>query len=343
MEKIDIYVPNQIGETLVYDAQMFEIFKKDDRAINKNKFLNLLIKGYYVSYTKEVKDATEVIKSVINADKLSDEEIKQITDAIIDKTVLPQVPSRKGKHPTKFSLKPKKDTESIITLILEKIGSTDYISQYFCKMIMRYCEKPFYQRERIIFKEKYEKLNDACIKKKSVSFKVNDIHTVMPYKVVPGREEAFNYLLCAEINPKTGKQETMSYRINRILDESIIDGTTDYYIDDEVKRHLDLMVSYGPQFNINDDEDTIVRLSEDGLDKFSKIYHLRPRPENYPDKSEKVNGYYELRFKCSKNQIFAYFRKFRGDEAIIASPEWLRDDMLAFHKVTYEAYLQQDG
>ena len=53
LEKINIYVPEQIGVILDNDANPFEILKKDGKTINRNKFLSLLILGYQNSYVSE--------------------------------------------------------------------------------------------------------------------------------------------------------------------------------------------------------------------------------------------------------------------------------------------------
>ena len=50
MEKINIYVPENIGAMIESDATMFEVYKKDGRTINKNRFLGMLIIGYYNDY-----------------------------------------------------------------------------------------------------------------------------------------------------------------------------------------------------------------------------------------------------------------------------------------------------
>lgn len=48
----------------------------------------------------------------------------------------------------------------------------------------------------------------SCSAKRSIAFKIiwnqKIIHEVIPYKVVTGPEEMFNYLLCAEYNQEKG-------------------------------------------------------------------------------------------------------------------------------------------
>ena len=153
LEKINVYVPENIGTMLENDATMFEVYKKDGRTINKNRFLGMLITGYYGDYVTEARAAFDSIVSAIDTKKLSVKEKEQIADSILRDVVLPAVPSRKGKNPARLSLKPTKDTEALIEQIMRDLGSEDYISQYFCRMFMSYCDKPFSKREQIIFKD----------------------------------------------------------------------------------------------------------------------------------------------------------------------------------------------
>ena len=336
MEKINIYVPENIGVMLENDAVMFEVYKRDGRTVNRNRFLGMLITGYYGDYITEIRNAYDTIVSSIETAKLSAREKEQIAESILKNYVLPIVPSRKGKNPTRLSLKPTKDTETLIQQIMIDLGEDDYISQYFCKMLMSYCEKPFSKREQIIFKDKYEMLLMACSAKRSLTFKTiwNDkiIHEVIPYKIITGPEEMFNYLLCAETNPFSGEQEAKTYRLNRI--DKINYGRSMESISGTVKHHLDMMMKYGPQYMINDDTESCVRLTDSGVRNFSRIYYGRPVLDRV---DEKEDGHYYY-FKGSKDQVFFYFRRFGYEDAEIVSPEPLRQRMIEFHSKAYAMY-----
>lgn len=60
-EKIDIYIPKRVHQTLKNDAELFEIFKKDKgnkiMEINLNSFVNILIKEFYNTYITEYNDS----------------------------------------------------------------------------------------------------------------------------------------------------------------------------------------------------------------------------------------------------------------------------------------------
>lgn len=341
MEKINVYVPENIGIMLENDAMMFEVYKRDGRTINKNKFLGLLISGYYGDYVTEARTAYDMILASLRANDIHEKKVEQIAECILRDIVLPEVPSRKGKNPARLSLKPTKDNEALIEQIMMNLGGEDYISQYFCRMFMSYCDKPFSKREQIIFKNNYETLQMACGTGKSLTFKTiwnaKNIHEVIPYKVVTGPEEMFNYLLCAELNPITEKQEARTFRLNRI--DRINYGRSMSSIDDSVVHYLDRMLQYGPQYMINDSEESCVRLTDSGVRNFSRIYYGRPKVERV---EEKEDGHYYF-FRCSKDQVFFYFRRFGYEDAEIISPEPLRKKMIDFHSMALSMYQEREG
>lgn len=336
MDKINVYVPDNIGTMLENDAVMFEVYKRDGKTINKNRFLGMLVTGYYDDYVAETRSAYEKILAAIETEKLSVNEKEQIADKILRETVLPTVPSRKGRNPKRLSLKPTKNTEILFEQILLELGGNDYISQYFCRMFMGYCDKPFSKREQIIFKASYEMLMAACATQKSLTFKTiwntNDIHEVIPYKVVTGSEEIFNYLLCAEINRNTGKQEARAYRLNRI--DRLNYGRSMNAIDDTVRQYLDMMIKYGPQYMINEEEEACVRLNPYGIKSFNKIYYGRPQYDRIERKDDQTYLY----FRCSLDQLFLYFKRFEDGSAEVLYPKSLRNRVIKFHEDAIKAY-----
>ena len=335
LEKINIYVPEYVGAILDKDACMFEILKKDGRLINRNRFLSMLIKGYYNAFVTECQNTKDKVVAQILKQGIDRIEGDRIAESIVNNVFLPDVPSRKGKNPSKFSLKPTKKTEGLILNIMNNLPSNDYISQYFCRLFMSYCKKPFYEREQIIFKDNYDLLIDACEKRIPITFftiwNPTKMHTVIPYQLAVGHDEMFNYLLCSEIDRETGKENAMSYRLNRI---SNINPCRAYgHISEETLDYLNKMLRYGPQFMINDEEESCVKLTDAGRRNFSRIYFGRPLEDRI---EERADGYYYY-FKGSKDQLFFYFRRF-GKDAKIIYPDILRERIAVFHKKAYEQY-----
>ena len=336
MEKINIYVPDNVGRILENDASLFEIFKRDGRTVNKNRFLSMLITGFYGQYVQEYKQKYDAIKKEMAGVVKSAEKRDLLADSILKNVILPEVPTRKGKNPKRLSLKPTKDTEGLIIKIMTDLGDSDYISQYFCRLLMSYCDKPLNEREQIIFRDNYELLDEACKSNRPVAFTTiwnkDVVHEVIPYQVVIGQGEMFNYLVCAEQDERSGVQVAKTFRLNRItnLNRSNRMGT----ISDDVKRHLDMMLRYGPQFAINDDEESCVRLTDYGEKAFSRIYYGRPCVDRVEHRED---GHYYY-FMGSKDQIFLYFRRFGFDDAEVIAPESLRQKMISFHRDALSVY-----
>ena len=335
-EKINIYVPENIGDMLEHDARMFEIFKSDGQTINRNRFLSMLLLGYYNSYVNECSEQRKKIMLELDGCLADNSLAYEVADNILKSVILPEVPSRKGKNPTRLSLKPTKETEGLILDMLSEIGADDFISQYFCRLLMSYCEKTFSTREQLVFKDNYEVLLSACENRKPITFTTiwnkQAIHKVIPYKMAVGKEEMFNYLLCAEMNDYTGKQEAKVYRLNRI--SKINNSRSTEQITDEVIEYLDKMLKYAPQYMINADEEICVKLSEAGKRSYNRIYYGRPEYERI---EKKVDGDYYY-FQCSRDQVFFYFRRFNPGHAEIISPESLRKEMIKFYEKSLEVY-----
>ena len=188
---------------------------------------------------------------------------------------------------------------------------------------------------RFDIKENYETIQKACLNKKSISFKTKwnptSIHNVIPYKISSGSEELFNYVLCAEYNELTIKQEAIPYRLSRI--ENIFFTQLECNIDNTVKYNLDKMIEYGPAYPINANEEVCVELTPTGINNYRKIYFGRPK---YEYEKPVENGSL-LFFNCSLEQLFFYFRRF-GKEAKILYPDHFRKRMANFHAKANDLY-----
>lgn len=331
MDKINIYVPKNIGEILCNDAVQFEFYKKDGFTVNKNRFLNQLVKGYYDLYMKEASNAYNSICSILGKYNLDSETIDKIGNEIVKDVIMPELPARKGKNPQKLSLKPTKDTVPLIKHIMDEIGTSDYISQFFCRMLMSYCEKPFSERERILFREFYDFIQNAIVMKQSIRFmtiwNLKTVHDVIPYKIVVGKEEMYNYLLCGEINKKSGKLEAKSYRLNRLC--SLGFGHIREPLSENILHYLKKMCDGAPQFAINSDLISCVRLTKEGCFLFNKIYYGRPNPLERRQEGD----YWLYYFNCSIEQLYQYFKRFDQGQFEVLEPKELALQIKHFHDI----------
>ena len=329
-KKISIFVPEKTAQLLESDARQFEIFKKDMQTVNMNRFLSMLIVGYYNSYTEQYRHTCDQIMEVLQKRGMNHpEDLRASAADIFRSVILPEASKRKGVISRRISLKPTSATEPIL-LYLDNDLNGDSVSQYFCRMLMSYARNPLSIREQIVHKDTYEFLQKACRNKQSISFITNrkheSVHEVLPYALSVGKDELFNYLLCQEQNKESGKYEAATYRLCRIAKARRV--RTISVLSDDVKRHLDKMDLYGAQYAINDDEEACVKLSENGVRLFNRIYFGRPAV-NRIEKDGENSLYF---FDCSRNQLFLYFRRFEAENAIVLYPESLQQQIIEFHR-----------
>ena len=308
-EKIYIYLLPEYASKLEEDARNFEILRAGNK-INMNSFLNMLVKGYYEQFSN-------ADSFLINANHIDD------TIYVKEKRRL-------------VTIRPSKENRSLFSMIVRLHSGHKGVSWYFSKLLMSYCELAMYKREQIIFSDNYKKLKRVTNPqtRSRICFKTKGskrIHEVIPYKITISKEEMFNYLLCSEI--KGGKQVETPFRLTRIDCVDSIPGDT--IINEDVERHLIKMEKYAPQYQINEDIETCVRLTDQGVIDYKKIYF--GRPERILDKDEiKDNGTYYF-FDCSIDQLYLYFRRF-GCEAEIIYPEELKNRIKEFHYKALSVY-----
>ncbi len=330
-EKISIYVPAHIKQQLEDDALQFEIFTKKDQTINMNKFLSQLILNfsdvYMEEYTytyNEIHDRlSKYINNNIDCDVLSTQ--------LLHEVIYPVSTKQKNRTLVAMSLKPTKDTESLIEQIRLDPQINDSLSRYFCRMFTSYCSKSSFERERIIFQDSIQIIQRALSSHyvlSFTSFHVQDkLFRVIPYKLVSNKEHLFNYLLCQD----TESNKPMTFRLNRIVHPRLILDKTS--INDETLTRLKKMEKIGPEYAISNDEEIIVRFTPEGEKTYKMIYFGRPRYTHI----ERYDDYALYHFDCSLAQAFHYFRRFEANAEVL-SPQSLKEQLKTFHFNAYNTY-----
>ncbi len=338
-EKIDIYIPKRVSQTLKNDAELFEIFKKDKgnkiMEINLNSFINILIKEFYNTYISEYNNYYNNIYNEL--DNFGIQNNDKLAKTIINKFIFSSDYKKRGTQSERLSFKAteKSGAQGVLEAIDEVNEIDDSISQYLGRMLIAYSRKPLYERERIIFKSIYDKIIHCCKKKQSFSF-TNSIdgnkHTVMPYSISLGKEELFNYLLCYTYDEKGGIK-TYTYRLSRIT--NIIESNIKIPYSDDVKEQFELIETYGSAYAFNENVEACVLLNKAGISSFRQIYFGRPKVK---DKKETDDGNYRYYFNCSQYQLYLYFRRFNAGEAFVEYPKELQDKIRIFHEKSLYTY-----
>lgn len=325
MDKINIYIPTDVYDLLMYDARSFEIFKKDGNTVNLNKFLNLLILGYQSDYTDKLNEESDKIAEILSEFKLSQSDINYAADKIIREVIAPIPGKKKGTYSQKINLKPVKKTEVYVMNIIDNLNN-DTSSQYFSRMIISYAGLPAYKREQIIFSSNYNDLMENIQKNRCILFSTTSnpdvVHNVRPYCITHSKEEMFNYLLCQEYSEYTHSYEARTYRLTRIQNVTTHYDRTQF--DPDVLRHLKKMQKTAPQYSINSDEPVVVQMDAEGIKQYSRIYYGRP---DYVSKNKLNNDIYEYTFDCSEDQAYLYFRRLDDSNYKIIQPVTLLEKL----------------
>lgn len=332
-ERLDIYVPDEVAKLIRDDGMLFEFFKTDGVSLNQNEFLTKLICGYYSSYVEENSRYLAELQKRISLYVNEEYEQKELAQKILNEIVFPEFTSKTRKNMSCLRLKSTNELKDLFSTISYDVLGEDSISKYFRNILISYSKRTLSQRERIIFSDTYETLTEACEQHRHLdlvlTFSSGKVHHVIPYCVVSGYEDMFNYLLCEEINASDGTSKVMTFRINRIasLAKSIESGI----VSEHAKMNLERMLEYSPQYAFNDDKPICVRMTEKGKDLYRKIYHGRPRPTDIKKDGDSFSFY----FNCSVAQASLYFRKFEQNTIEIIEPEELKADITAFFKKAY--------
>ena len=343
LDKINIYISQDIRDRLDRDAVLFEIFKKDRKTINRNLFLTKVLCGYYNEYLQECIEYQNIIRIALSCSSLTVPEQEASAKRVTDRIFACKTPESSGGKTVSLPFKPTQKSEWIIEDLRSRPFEVGSPSQFFRAMLVRYINKPIFARERIVFMDQVEKIETACEKSRSISFSLiwdkSQRHEVIPYAIVPSQEEIYNYLVCEELNDKTGRAEVRSYRINRIANTNI--GTRSQQISNENRNNCERTVHIAPQYAINNDVEICVRLNAAGEKLYNRIYYGRPRYERIEPLADGLGKNYF--FRCSTEQVYHYFRRFDNNTAVILYPPYLRQRMISFHKNVLVAYEMAGG
>ncbi|MDO4499878.1 MAG: WYL domain-containing protein [Erysipelotrichaceae bacterium] len=328
-EKIKIYIPNDVYQTLLKDMELFE-FYKNDHSLNKNEFLNKLIVNYHSSYAESNSKIYEHIKNNLKVLGMSDTIASSNASSITEFTTKQALDLDNKKLDVVISMKPTKFSSRTFDYVESFLLNGSSMSGWLRNLLASYVRLPQDKREKIIFKENFDAINEALEKNKMLYFVVKNKngkkHRVSPFALSSSKEELFNYLIAQE----HGKP--FSFRVSRISNITVLNEQCN--VSKNCSTVFEKMVKYGPQFtySLDENEPIKIKLTERGKLMYERIYIHRPPYSEIDD-----NIY---TFDCSTNQVTQYFQRF-GRNAIILSPENIRNEMFNYYKDACNAYCEQ--
>ncbi len=323
-EKYKIYIPEDMKTRLMNDAELFEFFKKDG-TINLNAFLKELLVNYFDEYREKKGKLLETILTDLGEfPSISNEDADAIADKIINTYM--KSDHYKSDRGTAITLTVSGRSWDVMKAIENNLLSSTSLSQYINDLFSSYLSIARNNRERIIFRDTFEELNEAMRNQRIVTFSTSygksTVFKVKPYLIAASKEEQCNYILCVDAE----RGILHSNRISRI---TALYTTPDCFTPDEDDKQKLLEIARRNPHSTAENIDAVVKLSKRGLMKYRMIVKNRPEAIKRED-----NTFY---FHCPRGTLEEYFRRF-GYDALIVSPEECRESMKQFYGRSLETY-----
>ena len=310
--KIKTNIPFDINRCIENDMKSFGFVKKDGN-INKNKFINHLLKNYYLTFSTKENKLTKKINQFLankNINKINEETISKVISLIKEPYY-----NDKYNYDNSIQFIINKENEAIFNSIEKYYLKNRSLSEYFREILISYASNRQDHRELLLFPELINKLEHAINNKKRVIliFENNSSILLDPFSIEQTKEELYNYLLGIQIT-KSGNREIISSKLYKVKEVIITEENIE--ITNNEKELLAKTIEHGAQFPISEYIVTKLELTKRGEKLYDASYLNRPK---YFKKENNV--YY---FDCSTSQIDFYFFKF-GEDVKILSPENLKN------------------
>ena len=325
MEKIKINLSKKTLNDLLNDMSTFEYYKKNGE-INKNGFINTLLKNYFAIYDSNVNKQIDAYTKILKEHIYQDNKVTEIVNSLISSNDLLPFETNKNIE-TSISLKLTNSNYSIFRVIENKYLSYQSISSFFRNLIESYLSLPKYKREQIIYLPTYELLMDAINDKRKIKIylKNDNERDIFPYKISTNKEEIYNYLVGLTFAKE--KYTVSSIHLSRI--EYIYLLKEKYDLSEENKEKLEKVIENGAQFPYTNPCLAKIKLTKEGQRLYKKKYVNRPSAEKIED-----NIYH---FNCSFDQLVLYFFSF-GKDAKVLYPEYLNTILKKKYLAAYNSY-----
>ena len=290
MLKIKVMLDNEAYNDLINDMNSYYILK-NDKTINKNKFMNILFKNYYEEYENKRLKIFNKLLNYYNKNGFGNSEIiaNELSYKLLNDYDTKEIYFDKG---ITFNLT---DEEEFIFKSLDNL-KYESASLYFRNLIYNYLSLKSYERENIIYKDILNKINRSILNNKILKIKIdNDEFNILPYKTLNNLDDKYTYLIGLKAD-----RSSFSINIGKII--NLIE-TRDYYkLDNDEINHLELIINKNIEYpNINN-EITKIKLTDLGIKLYEKNYYNRPQ---YIKRSGNI-----FYFNNSINQLFDYFLPF---------------------------------
>ncbi len=329
--EITFYLSQDIHSKLKEDQKSFHM------GTVESAFIKRIIVNYYDIYSKEKEDLENKIRDSISSFSYvpSKEDCSDISWQIIkflDENKAIRNDCSKHKRLDKLHLRINKN-EIVLESNLDSLAQYARLSESLTSLFQSYLDKPKYERERIIFKDVFERLQKAISKNRQVKIKAKSnereetkFKIIDPKEVHVSKEELFNYLLYKD--ERDGKECASSIHLYNII--SVVLEPKSCNFSKQIISYFERMKINGVQYSISDDIVYKVKLSEKGKKLYQRNLKYIERPIalgiSNPDE-----GIYC--FDCSKMQLENYFSSFYEHMEILEPLEYRKDYCKKLEKI----------
>lgn len=214
---------------------------------------------------------------------------------------------------------------------------------YIRAVIEEYCELPFIKRERIIKKQLYTVVKNACLSKQVLKIYANyqnksQLFYVYPYKIVPDSTNTQDYLVCYSRKAEDNERDKImaSFSMAKLNMPTRLSNTFSF-TKQQITDIENALITHSAAYFVGKTEQIKVRLTDSGKQLFKTKLISRPQKIKTETTYEKDDTYV---FNCTQQQIFNYFFSFGGNAEII-SPQELRNRFIQTYSNALKQYKQK--
>ncbi|MGL5639163.1 MAG: WYL domain-containing protein [Cetobacterium sp.] len=315
-ENYTVKIASTVFDSLEQDIDVFN-------QGNRNRLINKIILTYLK--IKDTEDISEKIYSDISNYIKDIEKNEKKIRSKIKNNLYENITIQKNKSVKTLNIRLTNETyESCISLGAQP-GYFD--TGFFRTVFDWYLSKPKYKRERILFNDEYNKLQDAIKRKIEIKLEIKlgisgtlKLNSCYPLELFSAKDENYNYLL------STGEDgKIYPTRLSNILKLNLIQKKFSVSSEIAEKAKEKAEKKY---YTWGEAKKIVIKLTEKGYHKYKIVSHLRPKVVEKIKEEEGKS--YVLTFNETEDTMMYYFPQF-GKEFQVLEPESLKNKFRNFY------------
>ena len=328
--QVRIRISYRAYETILQDISEFQNIPQKEQV---SSFLNRMLKHFWTEAESTIAEKKpEICQKYLawladsgqageTALHLTEQELKARREHI--RQLYSQPKKASGQN---FKLIMTKSTREILEKSQEAELYQDNIADYLAALIQEYTVQPREERERIFFKEIYQKISHCMKEQHQAEITVqNKNYLIKPFQIATNGFLPYYYIISyARLKDSDlfSEEKLFSFRLQRIQnaeEKEEIPYTFTSFQKSKLKSLLKTPAKI--TYLAGEEEKITVRLTKAGYYLYQHVI-LSGRPA-YLEKTSLSDDGVQLTFYCTKAQIYQYFIRF-GKDAEIMEPADLR-------------------